>query len=366
MAPSSNPSQLSAKKKQEFTLRKGNCEMTFAFGPKNPFSFTSRAPRKVISAPVQGETLKFELEASPTITWNQQIGEIRLREQLRGIDEENKPIDPAVFVARTLRLKAGEYVFQKPVFGPGTDITMRFFRPEAVKWDFPALDKERLSVVHGSGLVFSQNLKRWNDVTEVRMTLHDGQSCQRLEMPLVLNCYTMAERKLSVARMESRPNWEAGTKLPGIFTEKPTPATKKPSVPTPATSTNTSAKDSRYVHEDPSTNLPAPPNASALFARDPSPSTSTPADGAKSNLSEIPQVEQQVEEWKPKARDEALRFERRLRHLLQNTRLEEDEIELLWGLAKLHATEDVKKEKEEREREVREKEAEEETFCDSD
>ena len=76
-------------------------------------------------------------------------------------------------------------MFQKPVLGPGTDIKMRFFRPDGISWEKPVLDAERLNESYDQRLVLSQKLGRWTEVSATCVTFHDGQNFKRLEMDTV-------------------------------------------------------------------------------------------------------------------------------------------------------------------------------------
>lgn len=227
----------SANKEQECTLRKVNCEMTFQFGPNNSFSFSTRASRVVVEKSLKtrhGVIKRFVLEPVPTITWNQQSGDVRIHDSYRAIDQEGRILDPAVYVARVLLPKAGKYFFEEPREGSGPDdIVMCFSRPEGLDWELPLIDVERLPTSRAQDLVLSQYRARWAEVRAIRVILHDGESCKYLPWDLVMACRSKAHATLAKALAGRAARLTASDSKP--LTELPAPAvrTATSAIPSP-------------------------------------------------------------------------------------------------------------------------------------
>ena len=84
-------------------------------------------------------------ETTPLIDFNDQNGEIRIRESYRKIDDHGKPVDPPAHVSATVRLKAGQYTFQTAFDSPASkDITLTFNLVTDQKWESAEFRAERL------------------------------------------------------------------------------------------------------------------------------------------------------------------------------------------------------------------------------
>ncbi len=188
------------KRANEFTLRRGNCATTFEFGPKNALAFSTRTEK--VSLPLvihttTGLSGNLRLEVAPTITWNEDSGEVRIRDSYRAVDNEDKPLDPAVYVARVLRLKAGQFVFEKPYNGPDPhDITMQFLRPDSTTWPEPVIEIDSLPAWTSQSLTMSKHLGRWVDVSAIKVTFHCGQDNRFLPMDRLMTCREKANQAL--------------------------------------------------------------------------------------------------------------------------------------------------------------------------
>ena len=134
------------KRSAEFTVRRGNCAMTFDFGPENAFAFSTNDAK--VSIPVSCASAlsnNLVLESAPTIRWNEESGEVTIRDSLRVVDNSNRPLVIALYVARVLQLKVGQYIFEEPWNGPGPDdLTIQFPRPHDATWTAPVVEVEGL------------------------------------------------------------------------------------------------------------------------------------------------------------------------------------------------------------------------------
>lgn len=174
------------KKANEFALHRGTCAMTFEFGPTNPFEFSTKTEKVIL--PVALHTANrlsgnLTLEVAPAITWNEELGEIKIWDGHRAVDNKGKALEPAVYVARILRLKAGHFVSEKPSNGPELkDITMQFLRPNDTTWPEPIMEVGGLPEWASQTLTMTKHLGRWPDVRTIKVTLHGGQNTRLLPM----------------------------------------------------------------------------------------------------------------------------------------------------------------------------------------
>ena len=160
--------------------------MTFEFGPTNPFEISTKAEKillPVASLTTNSLSGKLTLEVAPTITWDEESGEIRIRDGHRAVDNRGKALEPAVYVARILRLKAGHFVFEKPSNGPEPrDITMQFHRANDITWPEPHIEVDGLPEWASQTLTMTKHLDRWPNVSTIKVTLHGGQDTRLLPM----------------------------------------------------------------------------------------------------------------------------------------------------------------------------------------
>ena len=153
--------------------------------------------------------MQIEAGSGPNNHMERGIRRYRIRESHRAVDNKGKALEPAVYVARILRLKAGHFVFEKPFDGPDlADITMLFLRPNDTNWPEPGVDVEGLPEWTSQSLTMSKHISRWPDVRAIKVTLHGGQNTRLLSMDRLMAFRENANQAV-LTRITSSPHFPA-------------------------------------------------------------------------------------------------------------------------------------------------------------
>jgi hypothetical protein len=217
-------------------ITKNACAMTFEFGTGPLFSFSSNDG--VVIVPGSGHTTEF----APTIVFDPEKGEVKIREQIRIIDPyTRKAVNPARFVEYSVTLTAGDYAFDYPDNSPGPGgISLDFFLPKGKTWPLPVATSMLMPTnLYQPLLKLDQYRSQWSAVNKIRVIFWNGVDCSHFSMGKLMDCCSQAQAAAPVV-----------TPLPpirAIAAIPPRPSTALP-VTTAAT---TAAPDLLLSYEEP-------------------------------------------------------------------------------------------------------------------